>query len=77
MSDINMKFTWFVVSFPTGKQKGLLIFVYAPFSAFNLEIVNYIILFFTDYSFLAYIFICSLKMQNIMTETFALYEISC
>ena len=50
ISDINMKFTGFAVSFPTGKLKALLIifnncFVYAHFSAFKWEIVNYFVIF--------------------------------
>ena len=41
---------WFAVSFPTGKLKSLLInfnncFVYAHFSAFKWEIVNYFVIF--------------------------------
>ena len=44
ISDINMKFTWFDISSPTGKLKALLTifnncFVYAHFSAFKWETV--------------------------------------
>ena len=66
MDHLIMKFTWFAVSFPTGKLKALLIlfnncFVYAHFSAFKWEIVNYFVLFYS--LLLGYIFICCWKCK--------------